>query len=1647
MPGGCWLQINVTYDASAAGAPAGFAQAVNAAVQFFDSTISNNITVNIAFGWGEVGGQSLDAGALGESNTNFLTGVSYSQLLSSLAIADAGSPGASGAVQGLPSTPPYYDSDFWIATAEAQALGLAGSSGVDGEVGLSSSAAFTFDPNNRAVAGEYDAIGILEHEISEVLGRQLFESSFSSSGQDTTVLDLFRYASANSHAYYNGLGYFSLNGDQLLHQFNDGLSNGGDDGDWATSGTPDSFDAFAQTGVTEAVSTVDLRVLELLGYHISNTAPTPNGAGAAPFVVSQNGGLGSGQSMVFAGPAAILFSSVSASAGPSYSNAGTITDSGTQSQVDVVGVRYDPNALVALTPTTNSTFTNTASGVLSVNAVAVASDAAGVFFGVNQVVNSGQILVNSATADAWGVVGSVYTSTASGVLTVQAADHAVGVEYGPAVGGALNNAGAITVNGVNTAYGLDLTSTGALSVTNSGALAATASAATGVADGILLSLAGPGVVSIVNTGSISATGYVYIDYYGYPVRGSNAINVGLTTGSLSTGSVAIDNSGVIQGNINLSTLTGGGDQIVNTGTISGDVLLGAGGDIYNSSAGSQVTMVLGGQGNDTISGAGGSSGVETLGGGGGVNTLTYANANAGVTASLVLGQAQMTGGGGTELLSGFQNLIGSAFNDTLEGATGSKFLDGGGGVNTLTYADLGYIDPWAGVSYFTGPTTYGVNVSLALQGAPQNIGYLGNVTLNNFQNLIGTPNNDTLEGDGGNNVLNGGGGINTVSYAHAASGVTVSLSLQGSPQNTIGAGTDTLTNFQNLTGSAFNDILEGDGGNNVLDGGGGINTVSYAHAASGVTVNLALQGSAQNTIGAGIDTLANFQNIIGSPFADHLTGDANNNVINGGGGDDVLDGGGGVNTLTFVSATQGVTVSLALQGTPQNTGVGTDTLTNFQNLIGSAFADTLTGDANNNVIDGGGGNDVLDGGGGINTVSFASATQGVTVSLALQGTAQTTGVGTDTLTNFQNLTGSAFADHLTGDANNNVISGGGGDDVLTGGGGADTFVFAPGAGNSVITDFSAAQDTIDLSAFGNFQSMADVMGAASTSGSNTVIRFAGGGSVTLDGVLKSSLTAADFGLPASTPPVNFDLSNLYSGGADTAVRNNAAGGWGETASAGSVTQTWQGMGYISTAYSVIGTGDFNGDGVTDVAVLDQATGAWGYLAPSRSGALGWQGMGYISLAYSVIGVGDFNGDGLADVAVLDSATGAWGYLAPSRSGALAWHDMGYVSLAYSVIGTGDFNGDGVTDIAFLDHATGAWGYLAPSRSGALAWHDMGYVSLAYSVAGIADLNGDGVSDIAFIDHATGDWGYLALTASGGESWHDAGVATSSFSILGNGDFNGAGGSDVAFLNTADGQWGYATTLTGGNMVSLGRGDFSGDGVQDVAMRDSSTGAWGYMEPSANGASTWHPMGGTSLAYAAVGTGDFNGDGISDIAFINAANGDLGYLAPSRSGALSWHDMGFTSTAYTAAGVGNFNGDSLADVAFINHATGDWGYLSTSLSGAVNWHDMGYTSLAFSAIGVGDFDGKGAEDLLFRNASTGELGYLGVPASGGETWHSLGFSSTDFTVIGIGDFNSDGLTDIAFRDTGTGEWYLALTTPAGGETWRDMGHSAPGLWVV
>ncbi len=152
-----------------------------------------------------------------------------------------------------------------------------------------------------------------------------------------------------------------------------------------------------------------------------------------------------------------------------------------------------------------------------------------------------------------------------------------------------------------------------------------------------------------------------------------------------------------------------------------------------------------------------------------------------------------------------------------------------------------------------------------------------------------------------------------------------------------------------------------------------------------MTVDLNTQGVAQNTVAAGSDTLIGIENLVGSALNDTLTGDGNDNVIEGGLGNDTLIGGAGNDTASYAGAAAGVTVSLALQGAGQNTvNAGTDTLSGFENLLGSAFDDSLTGDANANTISGGAGNDtlnpganargivdLLDGGAGSDTASFA----------------------------------------------------------------------------------------------------------------------------------------------------------------------------------------------------------------------------------------------------------------------------------------------------------------------------------------------------------------------------------------------------------------------------------------------------------------------------------------------------------------------------------------------------------------------------------------------------------------------------------------------------------------------------------------------------
>ncbi len=204
-----------------------------------------------------------------------------------------------------------------------------------------------------------------------------------------------------------------------------------------------------------------------------------------------------------------------------------------------------------------------------------------------------------------------------------------------------------------------------------------------------------------------------------------------------------------------------------------------------------------------------------------------------------------------------------------------------------------------------------------------------------------------------------------------------------------------------------------------------VNLFSDSASASVVRDNSgAIDGSYLDEIlidGAGNNTLngnAGNDILIGNAGNDTLNGGDGDDLLAGGVGNDALNGGNGSDTAVYLDASAGVTVTLASTSAQSNGGDGTDTLNSVENLIGSAYGDTLTGDGNANHISGGAGADTISGGGGIDT-----------------------------------------------------LTGGQGNDILTGGGGIDTFTWASrdlvgGHYTDTIKDFSISAtsgDKLDLS--------------------------------------------------------------------------------------------------------------------------------------------------------------------------------------------------------------------------------------------------------------------------------------------------------------------------------------------------------------------------------------------------------------------------------------------------------------------------------------------------------------------------------------------------------------------------------------------------------
>ena len=296
-------------------------------------------------------------------------------------------------------------------------------------------------------------------------------------------------------------------------------------------------------------------------------------------------------------------------------------------------------------------------------------------------------------------------------------------------------------------------------------------------------------------------------------------------------------------------------------------------------------------------------------------------------------------------------------------------------------------------------------------------GYDGN------DDLLGGNGDDHLFGGIGADVINGGAGRDWACYDDAAEGVYVVL-ITGAGYAGEAAG-DVLIEIENLSGSAFADVLIGDGGINYIDGNGGgdlifgldgidvlhggagddqiwggtardyiygdegFDFVRYDYAESRVDVRLdepSFLGSGGGWAGeAQNDALWSIEGVVGSSFDDHLAGNAESNVLMGldgndellgragddmlfgGAGQDLLDGGTGFDYARYDDAGAGVVVSLAAGFGWAGAALG-DRLVGIEGLTGSQFDDTFVGDAAGNVLFGFDGRDNLQGGGGVDAL-------------------------------------------------------------------------------------------------------------------------------------------------------------------------------------------------------------------------------------------------------------------------------------------------------------------------------------------------------------------------------------------------------------------------------------------------------------------------------------------------------------------------------------------------------------------------------------------------------------------------------------------------------------------------------------------------------
>ncbi len=247
-------------------------------------------------------------------------------------------------------------------------------------------------------------------------------------------------------------------------------------------------------------------------------------------------------------------------------------------------------------------------------------------------------------------------------------------------------------------------------------------------------------------------------------------------------------------------------------------------------------------------------------------------------------------------------------------------------------------------------------------------------TANSLQIQVGGGDSIVLEGDavGNSNFV-----LSQSQSANDTLSISNASSLIGALNFNLGDFDDVFTATSAADGAIFQSLF--------VDGFSGADTIDVSALSSGVSFtggfgdDVLTGGSGDDLIlgeegediiegGAGDDQLR------GGGGDDILRGFAGDDILAGGGGTDVIEGGAGSDTNSFVGSDNGVTVTLAADGSgTAEDGPFTESFTSIENLFGSDNDDVLTGNDSDNVINGGLGNDVISGLGGDDTIISGTA--------------------------------------------------------------------------------------------------------------------------------------------------------------------------------------------------------------------------------------------------------------------------------------------------------------------------------------------------------------------------------------------------------------------------------------------------------------------------------------------------------------------------------------------------------------------------------------------------------------------------------------------------------------------------------------------------